>query len=190
MIEVEIRGKLSPKEYSRLRGFFGKEGKKVEEHKREMYLLFDYPGYSHDPTERKIDIRLRNTDGFCEIMLKRKVSTGNQAREEVSLPLKENTLDKAKEVVKALGCKKGLKMIREKLVYEHEGIEWSLVNCPPKDIKYYEAEIVVENKDESEEKRKELVAAAEKLGVKVLNDERMKEFIYMLDKEVNEVVEL
>lgn len=189
MIEVEIRGKLSPEEYSKLKEFFDEKAEKIESHRREMYLLFDYPGYSKDPTQREVDIRLRDTDGNCEIMLKRKAAAGNSARQEISLALKDSSLDKAKEIVKALGCKKGLKMVREKSVYMYEGIEWSLVKCP-KDIFYYEAEMSTENKDEAESKRQHLLQAAEKLGYRALNDDEMREFIYMLDKEVNEVVEL
>ncbi len=184
MIEVEVRGKLDEAGYEKLKSFLSSKGYFKGKHKREMYLLYDYPGYDEDPTKREVDIRLRNTDGFCEIMLKNKASDSNHARHEISLPLKDVTLDKAKEIVKALGCKKGLKMVREKEIFDYKGVEWSLVTCP-KNIRYYEAELEVDGSANIDQIHQKLIDQAVEVGVKPLSDDEMKEFIFWLDKEVN-----
>lgn len=191
MIEVEIRGKLSEASYEKLKNQLAAKGESRGQSRREMYLLRDYPGYDNDPTTREVDLRLRDTDGFCEIMLKYKAGGGNHGRREVSLPLSENTLDQAKEVVKALGCKHGLKMIRERETFVLDGVEWVLVNCPPKNIKFYEAELLTESPGEVKAIRQKLIEQARGLGVEpIVTDEEMREFLYMLDKQVNEEVGL
>jgi predicted adenylyl cyclase CyaB len=189
MIEVEIRGKLNDEEYKKLKAFLEKEGEFVVSKDREMYLLYDYEGYSPDPIKREVDIRLRNTNGSCEIMMKTKSSHGNVARKEVSLALKDTDLETAKEIVKALGCKTALKMHRQTEVYNYKDIEWALVTCP-KNIHYFEAEKEAREEGEIPAVKQELAEAAASLGVAGLNDEAMKEFIFWLDKEVNEEVTL
>jgi adenylate cyclase class IV len=189
VIEVEIRGQLTENEHQKLKAFMAQHGRHTDSHEREMYLLFDYPGYDPDPTLREVDIRLRNTNGFCEIMVKRRAGDGNAARHELSLPLQVKDLTTAKEVLRALGCTKGIKMQRTKDVYEYSGIEWSLVKTP-KNYFYYEAEQAVEVGSDVDAVRTHLAQAASQLGLPVLDNDSMREFIEMLDREVNEVVEL
>lgn len=185
-IEVEIRGTLDDAEYARLKSFLDKNGIHKESHEREMFLLQNYPGYSKDFVGREVDIRLRNTDGFCEVMLKRK--NGN-AREEMSLQLKDNNLETAKKVVKALGCTTALWMHRLKEVYEYNSIEWSLV-IAPNNIRYYEAEIAVGTQGEVGDAHVKLEAEAKKLGLEVLDDEGTRKLIHWLDTEANKTIEL
>lgn len=185
-IEVEIRGNLDTSTYNRLKTFFDTHAEHVESHEREMFLLRDYPGYSKDFVGRETDIRLRNTNGACEIMLKMKV--GN-AREEVALKLQDNDLEAAKKVVKALGSATAVWMHRLKEVYRYEGIEWSLV-IAPNDIRYYEAELVVEDASLIDAAHVTLEAAARKLDLEVLTDEETRALIHRLDTEANKVVEL
>jgi adenylate cyclase class IV len=185
-IEVEIRGRLDDAEYERVKSFLDENGIHKESHEREMFLLQDYPGYSKDFIGREVDIRLRNTNGFCEIMLKRK--TG-EAREEVSLKLDHDDLEKAKEIVKALGCLNAIWMHRLKEVYEYNGIEWSIV-IAPQNIRYYEAEIAVGREDEIVDARKKLEIEAKHLGLNILNEKDTRELIYQLDTEANKMVKL
>ncbi len=190
MIEVEVRGKLTDESYKNLKSLLEQKGSFKGKHQREMYLLSDYPGFDHDPTKRKVDIRLRNTDGFCEIMVKFSASEGNRARREVSLALKDNTLKTAKEVLKALGCSKGLKMVREKEIYDCEGVEWSLVNCLPKNIRYFEVEKLLQDSESPSAAEEELITKAKNMGQEVLGHEDLRDFMYWLDKEVNVLEEL
>jgi adenylate cyclase class IV len=185
-IEVEIRGRLNDNEYNRLKSFLDKNGKHKESHEREMFLLRDYPGYSKDFVGREVDIRLRNTNGFCEIMLKRKA--GN-AREEVSLKLNHSDLENAKEIMKELGCSTAVWMHRLKEVYDYSDIEWSLVICP-QNIRYYEAEIEVASEDQVSAAEVRIKEEAKKLGLEVLNDDGTRKLIYELDAKANKLINL
>lgn len=186
IIEVEIRGNLDTPTYDRLKAFFDANAEHVESHEREMFLLRNYPGYSKDFVGRETDIRLRNTNGECEIMLKTKV--GN-AREEVALKLQDTDLEAAKKIVKALGSTAAVWMHRLKEVYRYEGVEWSLV-IAPNDIRYYEAELVVGDASSIDSAHATLEAAALKLDLEVLNDEETRALLHRLDTEANKVVEL
>ncbi len=185
-IEVEIRGTLDDAGYERAKSFLDKHGVHKEIHEREMFLLRDYPGYSKDFVGRDVDIRLRNTDGACEIMLKQKI--GN-AREEVSLQLKEDNLETAKKIVKALGCTNAVWMHRLKEVYEYNGVEWSLV-IAPNNIRYYEAELVVDEAELVDGAHARLEIEAKNMGLEVLDDEGTRALIHRLDTEANKVVDL
>lgn len=187
VIEVEIRGLLDATAYETLKAKLEKEAEFVERHDREMFLLQDYAGYTHDFVGRSTDIRLRNTDGKCEIMLKQKIG---DAREEVSLKLQDTDLENAKKVVRALGSKTAKRMHRLKEVYVHDGIEWSLVKAPPSDIMYWEAEISVSDESKVVAAHERLAAAAVALGVPVLDDEDTRALIARLDTEANTQVDL
>jgi adenylate cyclase class IV len=189
MIEVEVRGKLTKPEYDKIKKFLTDNGEFLSHQEREMYLLYGYEGYSMDPITRQVDIRIRSTNGKCEIMLKRKLSDGNIGRSELSLKLEDNSLDKAKEVVKALGIHKGLKMQRIIDNFSYNGILWSLVQTP-KDYFYFEGEIEVEAENEISPTHAKLEQGAKDLGLQVLDQNQTREFIEFLDKTVNEEVEL
>lgn len=189
MIEVEIRGKLNKEQWETLKQALAREGKFVKHTDREMFLLYDYPGYDNDPTKRLVDIRLRNTNGNCEIMMKEKASANNEARKETSLKLNEGDLEHARAIAKGFGCTKALKMQRSTDIYEHAGIEWSLVRTP-KDYFYYEAEMTALSDNGISAVHTELVRKAKSLGLEVLGPEEMKSFIAFLDKEVNEEIVL
>lgn len=184
MIEVEIRGPLTKSEAEKLKEFFRTHGEHVESHTREMIRLYDYPGFHEDTLIRGVDIRLRDTDGRCEIMVKKKISEHNVGRSELSLKLQDTNLDTAKEVVKALGYSKGLWMHRKKDVYEYAGIEWSIVEAP-QDIFYYEAEQGADDGADIAKIETHLKAEAEKLQVRVFSPEEYRDFIAVLGEKVN-----
>jgi predicted adenylyl cyclase CyaB len=187
MIEVEIRGPLNKSQYETFRSFLAKEGKFIKHIDREAFFLYGHPGYAHDPLERTVDIRLRNTNGECEIMVKQKISENNEARKEISLKLKDNNLETAKEVVKALGISKALRIERSSDIYEYRGIEWSIVRAP-KDHFFYEAERSAKDKEESKQVQKDLALEAARVKLNVFTPKEDQEFIYLLFKEVDEEV--
>jgi hypothetical protein len=188
MVEVEIRGKLTAQTYQALKQYLGRHGKLVRTQTREMILLYNYPGYAKDPLNREVDIRLRNTDGDCEIMLKLKATDHNVGRIETSLKLRDTSLDNAREIVRAFGCLRGLEMHRSTEAYVCDGIEWSLVSTP-KNHQYFEAELSV-SEAEVELAHKRLVAEAERLGLEPLGPEAMRDFILFLDQEVNKEIDI
>ena len=188
MIEVEIRGMLNKEGFQKLKEFLEKEGEFVEDHDREMILLYDYPGYDRNPNARLTDIRLRKTNDDLEIMVKHKVSDNNVGREEISLGLKEGEWDTAKKVLKALGFSRGLWMQRNKSIYRFHDIEWSLVQAS-ESLFYFEAEQESSESGNVERIHAHLTKEAETLGLAVLGPEDMRQFIHKLDTEVNKEVE-
>jgi predicted adenylyl cyclase CyaB len=188
MVEVEIRGRLTQEDFDRLKALLSKEGVHKESHTREMIRLYDYPGFAEDPVAREVDIRLRDTDGRCEIMVKHKASENNVARSELSLKLADSNLDTAKAVLKSLGYAKGLWMHRKKDIYVYRDVEWSLVEAP-KGYLYYEAEKEVESAAYAAEAEKELEAEAAKLNLPILSPDEYRVLIHELTENVNKVIE-
>ena len=184
MIEVEIRGRLTEKQAGDMKRLLRKNGKHLDTHTREMILLRGYKGYADNPTIRKVDIRLRNTDGRCEIVLKRKASDNNAGREEIILKLQEKNLNTAKEIAKAFGSSKGLWMHRKKDVFQYRGVEWAIVEAPKK-IFFFEAEKTVQNKKHVEAVRLALVKEAESFGFNVFKPHEYVAFVNMLGRRVN-----
>lgn len=184
MIEVEVRGPLTKEEAQKFEEFLRQHGEHVESHTREMIRLYDYPGFHEDTLLREVDIRLRDTDGRCEIMVKKKMSENNVGRSELSLKLQDTNLNTAKEVLKALGYAKGLWMHRKKDVYKYADIEWSIVEAP-ESIFYYEAE--QESNDTVDFKAIEthLMNEAKKLELQVFEPQEYREFIQFLTEKVN-----
>ena len=195
MIEVEIRGELTAKQAESLKKRLAREGKHVRRQEREMILLRGYPGYDKDPTKRENDIRIRRTDGKTELMLKRKVSDGNVGRREYSLPIEGDHFETAKTIAVAFGCTEGLWIHRYSDMYERDGVEWVVVEAPDRSgmivKRYYEAELLVESKQDIPHARRQLMAAAKQLDMPVLKtDEAMRGFIYELDRTVNVEISL
>ncbi len=195
MIEVEIRGRLTTEEAQKLAGFLRGNGEFVESHSREMILLYDYPGYADDPNKREVDIRLRDTDGKVEVMIKRKLHEHNVGRSELSIPI-AGTLEDAKQLAKAFGCGRGLWMHRTKQVYRYKDIEWSVVealarpeNGGSKGIWYYEAEQESAEATDVGSVRNALEKEVGALGLSTWTPEEYLEFVTMLGREVNERIE-
>lgn len=190
MIEVEVRGRLTEEQYEALKKSLHEKGEFLQHLERDMYLLRDYPGYGEATAAgfigRKTDIRLRNTNGDCELMVKHKVAQG---REEISLKFRDNDLETAKRAMKALGFKKAVKMERIMDQYRYNDIDWQIV-ATPKGLWYWEAEQAAQREDEVQAIHEHLVAEAQVLGLKVMDEKELEEFIHILDTEVNVEVEL
>ncbi len=187
MIEVEIRGELSEEKFVELNNYFSENGKLLETQDREMILLRDMPGYSEDPTQRKVDIRIRKTNGDTEIMIKEMKSENNVARSEKSFQLGQISLEEAKEFVKFFGSQKGQWMHRKKKVYEYGGGHWSLVEAVP-GIFYYELEKEVEEGTDLEKTRQVLIVIAQNLNLQIFTGQEYRDFIKMLGEKVNKYI--
>jgi predicted adenylyl cyclase CyaB len=189
MIEVEVRGRLTQEQYENLKTTLAEKGEAIRHLEREMILLLDYPGYDQSSLHREMDIRLRNTSGECEIMVKRKAGDNNVGREEISLGLQGTDLITARRVFSALGFRRGVRMVRSMDQYSYGGAEWQVV-ATPKGLWYYEVEKGVENESEVTGTHEELTEQAQALGLSVMTPEELQSFIDLLGREVNEEVEL
>lgn len=188
MIEVEIRGELTKEEFDKANSSFALSGILKEVQDREMVVLFDLPGFDIDPTKRKVDVRIRTTNGMTEIMVKKMASENNVARFEKSYDLGEISLQEGKEFVKIFGSTKGNWMHRKKSVYDYDGVEWSLVEAVP-GIYYFEAEMLADENEDLEKIRLVLVKKAENLGYKVFSTDEFRDYIKMLNEKVNKRIE-
>jgi adenylate cyclase class IV len=188
MIEVEIRGELTKNKFDELNKYFSENGKILETQDREMILLRDTIGYDEDPTIRKVDIRIRKTNGDTEIMVKEMKSAGNVARSEKQYKMGQISIDEAKEFVKFFGSQKGQWMHRKKNVYEYGGGHWSLVEAVP-GIYYYELEQEVEEGTDLEAVRTELVKIVDSMSLPHFTSQEYKAFIEMLGEKVNKYIE-
>ena len=197
MIEVEIRGPLTKTEAAALKTTLLKHGRLVATKDREMILLLDgYPGEDRDPTKRTTDIRLKRTNGHCEIVVKQKLSDGNVGRREINLPLATGDLEVAKQVAAAFGAQSGIWMQRTLEVFDTpDGIEWVVGRAPHRSgspVRYFfEAELEVDDESQIEAARKKLVSAARSFTLDpITEDAKMRDFLYGLDADVNDEFEL
>ena len=187
MIEIEMRGRLTANSAATLRKYFRKFGRYLETHTREQILLFDYPGYNDDPTKRTVDIRLRNTDGACEIMVKKKVYAHNTAREETSLKIQDTDLKTAQGIAKAFGCSRGMVMRRKKEIYRYKKIEWSIVSAG-KQIFFFEAERRVKTKHEIARVRESMQKEVRSLDLQIFTPQEFHDFTKELARKVNKKI--
>jgi len=196
MIEVEIRGQLTKTESEALKSDLARDGKHVRSQDREVVLFRDgYAGYHPDMGQRDMDIRVRITNGRAEIVVKRGTGNGNVGRHELIIPVTVDSLDPLVELGKSFGVTKGLWMRRVAEVYETpDGIEWAVVEAPHRSgtpIKYlYEAELVVESKDEIPAAQNQLESAAKARNLPVLKGDDHYSFIQELGATVNEHLDL
>lgn len=117
-IEVELRGPLMPEEYEGLRTLLQTKGQFVKKQNR---FLLDYSTFLEGIGERKLDVRVRVTNGKQEIIVKRG-KFGGTAREEASV-FPEGTLADTLKLMSLLGYTKAVACDRAMERYMIDGIE-------------------------------------------------------------------
>ncbi|MCX6715577.1 MAG: hypothetical protein NT077_01005 [Candidatus Taylorbacteria bacterium] len=101
-IEVEVRGPLSKTEFERLNSFLSKNATFKQKKER---VLIDYSAGLKDRTK---DIRVRETNGVPEIVIKLGSWGGSEKREEISLHLGKGSFDELVRAFGELGYTKGV----------------------------------------------------------------------------------
>jgi predicted adenylyl cyclase CyaB len=178
--EIELRGILTPKKRDKLEKLLIKSGKKIRSYERTQWVL-------KDSWKNGLDLRIKKTNGILEFSLK----IGNPGvanRKEISLELPNNKFSEAKDFMKLLGYKKGIKAIRNANIYKYSGVEWAIIEIPGHGY-YFEAERIAKNKKEHDRIENEIREIAESLGLKVLTSKETMDYIAKLDKEANELFE-
>jgi predicted adenylyl cyclase CyaB len=179
--EIELRGTLEPEQKDALEKFLSKNGKLVKEYKRTQWCF----GLSH---EKKIDLRIKDTDGECIFSLK-VGKLGNRNRKELSIPFPKEKFNQAFEFLKFLGHREGVKAIRNAKVYEYKDIEWAIVEVPNHSF-YFEAEKLAENKGDGKKAEEDIKKVASELNLKLATPKETVEYIKILDKESNKIFRL
>ena len=176
-IEVEIRGPLTKDEFDKLNTFLLNNGSFKEKKER---VLIDYSSGMENRTK---DIRIRETNGVPEIVLKLGSWGGTESREEVLIKTESNKFESLVKVFGELGFEKGVLCVRNSLVYDYKGIEFALVEVPNHSI-FFEAEIVSTQAD-SEEAERSIKQVCDKLNLKVFTKDDFFEYVNKLNKEAN-----
>ncbi|MDE1825820.1 MAG: hypothetical protein KGH61_03945 [Candidatus Micrarchaeota archaeon] len=136
-IEVEVRGRLSKPEHSRLSLFLRRNGEFLSRKKR---LLIDYSTIAEGIENRKMDIRCRITGDEPEIIIKKGNMT-SIAREETSVRLQKGEFPNAIKLMKLLGYEKGVATTRVISKYLYKRTEFSLVEIIRINKKFKENEV-------------------------------------------------
>jgi len=196
-IEVEVRGLLSKREYSRVVEKLKKEGELVKNFKR---ILIAYSTFTEGNTS---DIRCRITDDEPELIAK----VGEQSslnREEIEVKLAKGAFVDAVKFMKALGYSKGIISLRLSERYMFKGVEFTIVrpiiirgNLKKVHSIYYEAEKLSDEKD-IEDAKANVVSVIDELKLKIfaehkkdiessnlLSKSSFYEYVEQLNKEAN-----
>jgi len=179
--EIELRGLLSLAKKRKLEDFLAENGKLIKEYKRFQWIF----NLSH---HKKIDLRIKNTNGQCEFSLKTGASH-KANRKEISIPFAADKIDQALEFLKYLKQREGLTAQRNAKIFDYKGIEWAVVEVP-KHSYYFEAEKLVASKEQGKKAENEIREVTKELGLDVMTQKQTIEYIKKLDKEANKKFEL
>ncbi len=180
MIEVEIRGPLSEKDFLRMKELLEAGGGNPRTEKR---IFIDY---SSGPVEtRTLDVRLRLRNDAPEICIKRGKPGNWTEREEIVTGLAPGEFSNAVKTLAALGHTKGMVASRELMHASYAGVEFTLADPGDHDMYYYEAEMIVQNPTEAKEAKQLLEKIAKNLKLPVWTAPDMHSFINKLNERVN-----
>ncbi len=170
-IEVEFIGEIDKNKFLELKNLFEREGKfrKTKERLSFMYFRNKIPKDLSEIKDEPIDLRFRITNKIPEIVLKYGAFTGNHARKEISINIKNEEIEKYLELLALLGWYIGVIYAVKTYVYEYKGIEFSLVEI--KDYGYnFEAEILT-RENEADKAKKRIINELNVLGIKSFDEE-------------------
>lgn len=113
--------------------------------------------YSSRIETRTKDIRIHETNGVVEIVLKLRSWGGTNSREEILIKTEQGKFEELVKVFGELGFEKGVFCVRNITAYDYKGVEFALVEVPHHSL-YFEAEILStrENSPEATEKIKKV----------------------------------
>lgn len=183
-IEVEMRGSLTDSKFLVIKQKLDKLGSFVQNKKR---VLIDYSTLLPEEgvRDRTRDIRIRNTNGSSEIIVKVGGWGGSEQRQELSVPTTASFDDLA-QTMRFLGYERGMLCVRNTLVYEYKEVEFALVEVPGHSY-YFEAEIVVTDDSRVESARDKITEILSEFELETFSDEAFYQYIETLNKEANEV---
>ncbi len=187
-IEVELRGPLTEESYKKLLNYLEANGNLV---KKENRFLIDYSTFLEGIGERKSDIRTRITNGKVELIVK-KGRFGGASREEASVFVENNDLDRALHFMSLLGYKKGVAADRGIVRYQIGGIEIAIQDVRVYGAenkihsRFFEAEIMSaeDGKKEAEMKIKKFL---KNLGLSFFQESDWIGYVEKMNKEANGV---
>jgi len=182
IIEVEMRGPLSESQLLSLSRILPLKGKFVERKER---VLIDYSTLMQKEAieDRKVDIRLRNTNNVSEIIIKTGSWGASDIRREYSVK-SDSSFDTLVQVYLLLGYTKGVLCVRNIDVYKYSGIEIAIVEVPGHSY-FFEAEIELTEEEGVEVAQDKLREVLKSLDLKVYSDSGYFDYIATLNEDAN-----
>lgn len=176
-IEVEVRGPLSEDEFKKLNAFFSANA--VFKEKKERVLI----DYSTGMEARTKDIRIRETNGIPEIVLKLGNWGGSENREEISIKTEPGKFEALVRTFGELGFLKGVLCIRNSMVYDFQEIEFALVEVPGHSY-FFEAEILSDAQSVIEAESK-IKKTCSELNLRTFSKDDFFKYVATLNNEAN-----
>ncbi len=182
--EVELRGRVVDSSVEELKTRLALAGVLKEIKKR---VLIDYTTLQEGETieGRTTDIRIRNTNGVSEIIVKTGKWGGSDVRNEHKATVNDS-FDSLVRIMNLLGHKKGVLCVRNSEVYQLGEVEISVVEVPGHSH-YFEAEIETGEESESEELKDKILATLSSLNLTPFSDEEFYDYIKELNLNANDV---
>ncbi|MFP4634190.1 MAG: CYTH domain-containing protein [Candidatus Aenigmatarchaeota archaeon] len=182
-IEVEMRGPLSEERFKELRSFLKNNGEFLGKKNRLSLIYFEGDEIPEDVEEimnKKIDLKLRITNGEAEIVLKHGEWRSSDEREEYIVQFDSRDFEDAIRILKALGWHMCIVNRKNTYKFKYGGIDFSLTHLPTFGYQF-EAEILTEDGDRAEQKKEEILETLDKLDLEVYSEEEFKQLCNRLN---------
>lgn len=187
-IEVELRGALNQSDYERLTKMLLDKAKLTKKQNR---FLLDYSTFLEGIGERKLDVRIRRTNGKVEIVVK-KGKFGGTSREEVSVFPEGNDFYNSLKLLSLLGYNKAVACDRQITRYNINGIEIAVqdvidFNNNKIHSRFFEAEIMCSNETEKEDAIHKIRQFLASLDLHEFAEEEWNNYVLQMNNEANGV---
>ncbi len=185
-IEVELRVPLDEEQYSRLESLLNEQGQLIA---RENRFLIDYSTFIEGIGTRKLDVRVRVTNGEVEIVVKQG-EFGGSSRYEAMVGIQNNDLESALRVMALLGYRRGVAADRGITRYQLADVAVAIQEVryygQPGKIhsRFFEAEIL-SDEDTREQAETALRSMLASYGFRPFSVDDWNAYIALLNKEAN-----
>ncbi len=189
IIEVELRGPLDPPTYQRIIDFLRLNSRPVSVQNR---LLLDFTTFIEGIGERKIDVRIRRTNGKLELIIK-KGKFGGTSREEVSIFPEGNSLSDSLRFMNMLGYSKAVACDRRIERYQVGEIEIAIQDVNDYSSKgtihsrFFEAEIICYSEEEKEPAVEKIRFFLQANGLAEFSEAEWNSYVAKMNTEANGV---
>lgn len=184
LTEIEMRGQIQESDLETLKSKL-KEIAVLKEIKNRVLIDYTTLIDGQKIEDRTTDIRIRNTNGVSEIIVKTGKWGGSDARKEFKVKT-EGSFDSLVQVMSLLGYTKGVLCVRNSEVYQLGDVEIAIVEVPNHSY-YFEAEIETDTSHDVSALSKEILEAMASFGLQAFSDNEFYNYIKRLNAEANTV---
>lgn len=188
-IEVELRGSLNDSGYNKLMKVLKEQGSFLNKQRR---FLLDYSTFLEGIGERKIDVRVRVTNGKVEIIVK-KGKFGGTSREEVSVFPEGDNFENTLKLMSMLGYNKAVACDRGIVRYSIDGIEIAIqdvINFNDNGkihSRFFEAEILCQDDSEKENAIRKIRDFLSSVELREFTENEWNDYVAQMNNEANGV---